>query len=203
MAEPKTQSSHYWERVMREGGDPPGEDLAALRSGAGRPAGSVPAMWRFYSVEDSGTAAPSAALVAEHHALVLFGFHQQSKHDRLVHEPGHSVASALHRLRWSDAYRERGEAIDGRVSAAATAPTVDAVAWHLRSLVGLLRGEALGFDYTELFRDLVLWSIPDRAARVRRRWGRDYFSWGAPQDGQQAGKPANPDNSGGDHHRAD
>src|SRR5207249_1263147 len=30
-------------------GSPPGEDLAALRRGIGRPAGSVPQMWRYYT----------------------------------------------------------------------------------------------------------------------------------------------------------
>ncbi len=168
---------HYWERqARRDGALPPGEDLSAMRRGAGREAGSVPEMWRFYSVPSDGLWA-SPALVAEHHCLVMFGFHQQSQ-DRLVHQSGLTIGKALRRLRRSERFRDRTEALDARVAAAATATSVDEVASHLRGLIALLRDEGIPLDYTGLWRDLRSWGRPGEAERVRRSWGRDYFSWG-------------------------
>lgn len=169
----------YWER-FGPSRLPPGEDLAALRRGAGRDPGSVPAMWPFYTVPDSGGANPSRALVAEHHALVLFGFHQQSKR-RLMHQPDERIGVALRSLRATRRYRERPSSLDARVAAAATAASVGEVAWHLRGLVALLAGsdDGIPLDYSGLFLDLKAWHSSDGAARVRRRWGSDYFQWGA------------------------
>lgn len=169
---------HYWERFAHGNGVPPGEDLAAMRRGAGRAAGSVPDLWRFYSVPDSGGRVPGPALVAEHHALVLFGFHQQGQHAGSAHVAGRSLAEGLRELRRRSRYHEREESLDARVAAAATATTVEELAWHLRALVRLLRDEGIGFDYTRLWRDLLAWQQPGGPERVRRAWGRDYFAWG-------------------------
>lgn len=156
---------------------PPGEDLAALRRGAGRPAGSVPQMWRFYTAGDTGGKDPSPGLNAEHIALVLFGFHQQSEH-RLMHSSRRSFARALRDLRGSKRFNDREPALDAKVSAAATATSIGELGWHMRGLVALLKDAEISFDYSALVTDISMWQQPAGQARVRRRWGRDYYSWG-------------------------
>ena len=71
----------YWETFSAENRYAHA-DLAALRKGLGRRAGSVPQMWRFYrSVTSDGVT--SSRLSAEHAALTLFATHQQSQHERM------------------------------------------------------------------------------------------------------------------------
>lgn len=177
----------YWERLVdadggwRSGHAPPGEELAALRRGAGKEAGTVPAMWPFVAVElaaerlepraDAWEADPS--LLAEHHALVLFGIHQQSK-SQPMHRPGTAVARSIGRLR----RHHSQEAIDRRFAAAVTAVEVNELAHHLRSLVRLLRPlEGHGaFDYSRLAGDLERWVWPTNQPAIRRRWGLEYES---------------------------
>lgn len=156
---------------------PPGEDLTALRRGAGRPAGSVPQMWQFYTAGDTGGVEPSADLTAEHIGLVLFGFHQQSE-NRLMHSPSRKFARALRDLRGSERFHDREPALDAKVAAAATATSIGELGWHLRGLVALLKDADISFDYSSLVADLATWQHPTGQARVRRRWGRDYYSWG-------------------------
>ncbi|MEK8171849.1 type I-E CRISPR-associated protein Cse2/CasB [Streptomyces sp. M19] len=62
-----------WPRGVPDG--PPGEDLAALRAGLGKPAGTVPQLWPYYTVPTDGVR--TDALEAEHGALSLYGLHQQ------------------------------------------------------------------------------------------------------------------------------
>ncbi len=173
---------YYWERF---GGDegrlPPGQDLAAFRRGAGRQAGSVPEMWRFYISPDGDGRSPDPGLIAEHHCLVLFGFHQQSK-DRIMHARGRTPGLAFRELRRSERYRGREEALDSRVAAGATATSVDEVGSHLRSLVGLLSEAGIQLDYSALQRDLRWWGVAGPAERIRRAWGRDYFGWEREED---------------------
>lgn len=186
---------HWWQTFRASGHDgkaeservrmPTGEDLAALRRGAGRPPGSVPEMWPFYRVRDDDSDEPSRQLEAEHLALTLFGFHQQSEHTVLMHRAGVPIGTALRTLRASDRYRERTESLDKRVAAAATANSFAELGWHLRTLVTLLKNAELGFDYTLLTRDLIIWQCPGGPDRIRRSWGRDYFVWGKEPDEQR------------------
>jgi CRISPR system Cascade subunit CasB len=111
-------------------------------------------------------------LRAEHHALVLFGFHQQSQQQPVnVHGP--SVGAAVRRLQERDRFSE--EALERRFTAAATTDSVDELAVLLRGLVTQFRSEGVGLDYEGLFRDLVRWQRPESRDRARRRWGADYF----------------------------
>lgn len=168
--------------------DPEGADLAALRRGLGREAGSVPAMWRFYqTLRPDGR--PSAHLHAEHAALTLFAMHQQSK-DRSMHWPGVDLGSALFTLRRDE--RVNTDSVDRRFAAAATAGSLAELVGHLRGLINRLRdaapdpdlaresvpgrGRGQGLDYSLLVADLVSWQSPGGAAKVRRRWGARYFT---------------------------
>lgn len=190
----------YWNRyVSADGtwrskqGQPPGEDLAAFRSGLGRAAGTVPALWPYYTspIDDrlARQGKVSHELVAEHAALALYGLHQQSRPDPM-HRPGVRLGQALRRLhRQSD--QDKGfskEAVDRRVNAAASATQVSAFLTHLRGLISQLRTVGAPLDYDLLLRDIRYWQRPDTRQLSRRRLGLDYYGWQpAPQT---PGEPA-------------
>ncbi|MDR2380698.1 MAG: type I-E CRISPR-associated protein Cse2/CasB [Bifidobacteriaceae bacterium] len=171
---------HYWQRFAAHensvGGPkvriPEGGDLAALRRGAGCQPGSVPQLWPFYTELTDAADGISPRLRAEHHALVLFGFHQQSQKVPMnvaKTSLGAAVGTLAARERYSAAALER------RFTAAATTEDVDGLAVLLRGLVTQLRHEKIGLDYDMLFDHLVRWQYPDARSRVRRRWGGDYY----------------------------
>ncbi|NNM46440.1 type I-E CRISPR-associated protein Cse2/CasB [Knoellia koreensis] len=178
----------YWERRPEKGGGvPPGQDLAALRRGVGAEPGSIPLMWPMYTTfRPDGSVSPE--LRAEHHALALFGVHQQSQTSPM-HRPGVRLGEALRALRESGRYSE--SALDRRVAQCATADSLDEFAHHLRSLVTMLKTlpQPQGLDYTALTRDFLSWQRPHGRLRVRRRLGADYFR----KPG--SAKPSTPDSS--------
>jgi CRISPR system Cascade subunit CasB len=135
-------------------------------------------MWPLYTELTGSTGAITPRLRAEHHALVLYGFHQQSQ-QRAMHVPGVSIGAAAGALIATDSYS--GAAVGRRFSAAATTDAVDELAVLLRGLVTQFRNEGIGIDYELLFQHLVSWQYPDSRARVRRRWGGDYFKAHIPQ----------------------
>jgi CRISPR system Cascade subunit CasB len=192
VAEPSRQRSpsRYWARGSwgPSRALPPGEDLAALRRGLGREPGSVPGVWPFYT-ELTGRGEVSRQLRAEHIALSLFGLHQQSQ-QALMHRTGPSLGAAARALRQAGKFSP--EAVDRRLVAAAQSSTVETLAVHLRGLVQQFSSASgsHALDYDRLMRDLVLWQTPDGVARVRRRWGGDYY---APYDRQNStGSPTAP-----------
>jgi CRISPR system Cascade subunit CasB len=164
----------FWEKDHRDD-LPEGRDLAALRSGFGRPAGEVPAMWRYYTtLQHNGVV--SDRLRAEHAALCLFALHQQSQ-GTSVHAQGVGLGTAMAKLRIDDKFS--AEAVDRRFAAAATANSFTEVIAHLRGLVTQLRTlkKPQPLDYTRLYYDLCGWQNPYKLAGVRRRWGSQYFTY--------------------------
>lgn len=157
-----------------------GAELAALRKGAGREPGTVPAMWEHHVEEPWPSGAHDGPLsprfIAEHHALVLFGFHQQSQ-SRPVHRDGASLGKALKALHINGRFSK--EAVDRRFLSAIVADDVSAVAYHLRGLVTQLRSlDAVPpIDHSRLVDDLASWMSPAKRDRVRRRWGLDYHAF--------------------------
>ncbi|MEU5691978.1 type I-E CRISPR-associated protein Cse2/CasB [Actinosynnema sp. NPDC020468] len=167
----------YWEdQVDGEGRwkndkPPNGGDLAALRRGLGRQAGTVPQMWRFYRTYAEHPDAP--ALVAEHAALALYGLHQQSQRTPM-HRKGVGLGEAMRRLKSSDGVNEDG--VTRRFNAAATATSLDELVAHLRGLITLLRGKSIALDYTRLSKDLRMWTRSEGAASTRRYWGLQFYA---------------------------
>lgn len=193
---PTAPARYYWDDRVASGGtwrtdartglpmEPPGQDLAAMRSGLGRGAGTVPALWPFYITWSDGQA--SLDLEAEHAALSLFGLHQQGQ-QQPMHRPGISAGAALRALRTSGRFSE--EAVDHRVAAAANATSVPALLYRLRALVTQLRTVGQPLDYTLLLRNIKDWDHPETRQRVRRTWGLAYHSWGTTPGKEQ---PKNP-----------
>jgi CRISPR system Cascade subunit CasB len=168
---------------------PPGEDLAALRSGLGQEAGTVPKLWPHYTCEIDDWRARRGEVSdeqrAEHAALALFGLHQQSQ-DKPMHRPGVPLGKALRALRQSEKFSE--QAVDARVAAAATATAVPALLMRLRGLIDQLRTIAQPLDYDRLLQDIDGWQRPDSRQRVRRSWALGYQPWvpqKAPDQAQQ------------------
>jgi CRISPR system Cascade subunit CasB len=161
------------------------EAAARCRRGLGKPPMEVPEMWEYCVPvvmtlpEDS----PWRRRIeqATHHVLTLYAVHQQSQRDSMhkTATPGEhadaaerrSVGAACRRL-----YEETSsEGVRRRFLAAATAQSVPELAGHLRCLVTLLRGEKIPLDYLALAWDIADWPDPRRRARVRRRWGLDFY----------------------------
>ncbi|MEU9273070.1 type I-E CRISPR-associated protein Cse2/CasB [Streptomyces sp. NPDC048251] len=156
-----------------------GADLAALRSGAGREAGTVPAMWPFYQTRIATLLRTKGALtrglVAEHAALTVFGVHQQSR-DASMHVPGLTPGAACRLLLIQDEKRDR-TAIERRLGALLTSVDATELAQHLRGLVSLLRRARIGMDYDAVQHALRYWDDlqrPDEQSRIRTRWDRDF-----------------------------
>lgn len=179
-----TDGKGHWTSHAGQPSRPPGEELAALRRGAGKEAGSVPEMWPFYEtvvdeeylVGRNRGWAPPVALQAEHHALTLFGFHQQSQSSP-VHRQEIGVGAAVRALRQGGRFSE--EAVDRRFVQAATSSSLAELALHLRGLISQLRvgGSAHPLDYSQLVEDLKDWCWPQTQHRVRRLWGGQYYRW--------------------------
>ncbi|MEV0846277.1 type I-E CRISPR-associated protein Cse2/CasB [Streptomyces sp. NPDC049954] len=190
-AEDQHRPTRFWYRY-REGdgwrrdmpGGPPGEELAALRAGLGRPAASVPAMWPYYTSPTDGKV--TRALEAEHGALALYGLHQQSQ-SLPMHRRGRPLGRALHALRLAD--RFSSDALDRRVAATVESEGLPALLYRLRMLVPNLRAAAVPLDYDRLWRDLNDWQTAESRQQVRRRWGLEYYVWG-PQNAENQEKRA-------------
>lgn len=189
----------YWTRYVAPDGTwrkqpPPGEDLAAFRAGLGRLAGTVPALWPYYTTPIDDRLARqgkvSRELEAEHAALALYGLHQQSRPEPM-HRSGVRLGQALRRLhKQSD--QDKGfsrEAVDRRVNAAASATQVSAFLTHLRGLISQLRTVSAPLDYDLLLRDIRAWRRHDTRQFARRRLGLDYYGW-QPASQSPAGKAA-------------
>ncbi|WP_406490755.1 type I-E CRISPR-associated protein Cse2/CasB [Streptomyces sp. NBC_01604] len=163
-----------------------GAHMAALRSGAGRQAGAVPAMWPFYRTRISSQLRNRGALtrdlMAEHAALTVFGMHQQGR-DTRMHTPGFSPGSACRLLLARDSGADR-TAIERRLGALLTSVETGELTQHLRGLVPLLRRAGIGLDYDALRVALRRWDDPqrpDEQARIRSRWDRDFHTQATPQ----------------------
>ncbi|MEY7974238.1 type I-E CRISPR-associated protein Cse2/CasB [Saccharomonospora xinjiangensis] len=156
------------------------EDLAVLRSGLGREAGTVPKLWRYYSTEiDDAVAARSTTappeLGAEHAALALFGLHQRAK-TTPMHVADVAPGAALLALR-RRTDKVSPDALDRRVAIAVSSTSVAVLCARLRGLVEQLRGIDQPWDYDQLYVDLRDWHYPQRRNRVRRRWALSYRTW--------------------------
>lgn len=152
-------------------------DLARLRRGLGKPAGSVPEIWEITvgAVPDalsSDRDEPSQAELAAHAAFTLYALHQQSL-PRPMHVPGMSFGQAVRQLHAGDDRSK--EAVARRFMAVATAVSNDEVLTHVRGLVTQLRSAQIGLDYARFADEVADLLNPPKAQTVRLRWGRDFY----------------------------
>ncbi|MFF0051650.1 type I-E CRISPR-associated protein Cse2/CasB [Streptomyces sp. NPDC005498] len=173
----------YW-ATFDPGSRDAGAELAALRSGTGREAGAVAAMWPFHRTRmasewrDKGSL--TRDLAAEHVALTLFARHQQAQSHRM-HVPGNSPGTAAGELAKKAAAGGEGKsataALERRFGVLLTSADADECAMHLRSLIPLLNQAGVGLDYDLLRSALRVWDDPhrpDTVSKLRQQWDRDF-----------------------------
>ncbi len=157
---------------------PPGEELAAMRAGLGRPAMDHPKLWPHYTspVDDFLAMRDEVSVEqhAEHAALTLFGLHQQSQNTPM-HRQGIKLGKALLALRQNGKFSE--DAVDRRVATLAGVTSVPALLVHLRGLITQLRTIGQPLDYTHLMADILAWHTVEQRSAVRRRWALGYQAW--------------------------
>lgn len=175
-----TGPDQQWRRDEKTGSElrPPGEDLAAMRTGLGRAPMDSPKLWPYYTSKVDDELAKrgqvSATLAAEHATLALYGLHQQSQ-PALMHRPDVTLGQALRALRQSERFSV--DVLDTRVAALASASSVTALLVHLRGLITQLRTDGQPLDYTLLMDDIRAWHYIDRRSRIRRSWALGYQVW--------------------------
>lgn len=168
--------------------------LANLRRGVGTKPGDLPELWGAFLQELpeellSKTGEPTPGEWAVYLTLTLYALHQQG-HDlpaAPMHRDGEPLGSAVHRLVKPDETPE-DSAILRRFNALATAEAMPERAHYLRGIVQQLRAAAIPLDYVRLSADLLDLQLPDGAARVRLRWGQDFYRQPNTQDGEAAPK---------------
>ncbi|PRX95415.1 type I-E CRISPR-associated protein Cse2/CasB [Allonocardiopsis opalescens] len=159
--------------------------LARLRRGAGRTLAEVPDLWglaggpELYDVRppshDSARAEAAQEQVetAAHIALTLFAVHQQSRRDAGMHRPGRGLGGAVRRLMPGN---DIDEPLRKRFVQAGSATTTATLAYRLREIVVLLRGESIPLDYGLLAGQLHTFQQPGGINRVRLAWARDFHA---------------------------
>jgi CRISPR system Cascade subunit CasB len=152
-------------------------DLARLRRGLGKPAGSVPEIWAITVGAVPAELAwdrdePSRAEQAAHAAMTLYALHQQS-FPGPAHVPAVSFGTAVGRLAGSDGPSR--DAVTRRFMAVATAESADEVLVHVRGLVTQLKRAKRGVDYARFADDVLGLLTPGRESGVRLAWGRDFY----------------------------
>jgi CRISPR system Cascade subunit CasB len=187
---PTPPERRYWSAHVRDDGtwrvdssngaqlEAPGEDLAALRSGLGRTAGTAPALWPHYTTPPDNRFTDE--LEAEHAALSLYGLHQQGRREPM-HKRGIRLGEALRALQRSDRFSP--EAVDRRVAALANASSASVFVYRLRGLITQLRGIGQPLDYDALLTDIQRWHTSQARNQARRDLGLAYYAWAAkPKD---------------------
>lgn len=152
-------------------------DLAQLRRGLGKPAGSVPELWPLTLglVPESLSGdrdEPNRAEQATHAALTLYALHQQSA-SQPMHQPGISCGYAMGTLRGAEQWSD--EAVTRRFMSVATAESIEGILTHVRGLVTQLRTVQQGLDYARLADDFVGLLTPGKAQKIRMQWGRAFY----------------------------
>ena len=151
--------------------------LAMLRRGVGKKPGDLPELWgilfgdlpeEFLSVSGE----PTREEWAVYTALTLYALHQQGA-QRSMQADGQRLGMAIRKLAGNDT--DRLKAVQRRFNAFATARSMPECLHHLRGLIQLLRSKDIPLDYVELAGDLYEFQTPDGAARVRLRWGQDFY----------------------------
>ncbi len=128
--------------------------LAQLRNALGQDPGTDLATWEILDSfpeelrgrGDDPSRYESAAMVS----LALFAWHQQSRRDVAMHQPGtqHTLGRALRVLAGGDT--EPDKALTRRFVALGTSPTLDAALPQLRGLISQLRQARIPLDYGQL-----------------------------------------------------
>jgi CRISPR system Cascade subunit CasB len=171
--------------------------LAQLRRGAGKLPADVPELWGVTGTErlfgnDVLAANEWQAARAETAYFVtvtLYALHQQSQ-GTPMHHRGIDLGQAVRRLMKPG---EIDEAIRRRFVRVGTAATPEILAYRLREVISLLRGQGVPLDYGRLARQLYKAQTPDGMSQIRRDWGRSFHTYKADADDNATGNGSDKD----------
>lgn len=113
--------------------------------------------------------APSPSELAAFHALTMFALHMQG-----ATTPAHSKERSFARACGVLKARLESESIKPRFDALLLSHDERVQRIHLRSMITLLRGEKIAFDYGKLALDLRNLSYSASREKVLRSWGREF-----------------------------
>lgn len=149
--------------------------MANIRRGIGKHPGEIPEIWSIIfdnlPEELCGNKEASEAEMTIYTALTLYALHQQGK-DVPMHMAGISFGRAAAKLVNNDDDKER---ILHRINLVVTAVSTQDLAYHLRSMVQLMKNKDIALDYARLAEDIYKFSYQEAANEVKLSWGRDFY----------------------------
>ena len=167
------------------GPDGQNADLAELRRGLGKAPGEEPRLWGMFLSElppelYGRGGEPSRGEWAVYTALTLFALHQQGRKPSTesVNRQGIRLGQAVAALVGYDESGRRDdnswERVRRRLIISASAQDIRELAYHLRTLVRMLRDEGQTLDYPALAKELYLWQTPQGTERIKLEWAEDF-----------------------------
>lgn len=157
--------------------------MAELRKGIGHAPGEIPKLFgiilmdmpeKFMSEDGNATKEEWAIYIA----LTSFAAHQQGfnlKQKAMHTEEKISIGRALAKLSkvYNDINAEKR--MLQKLQVFATSKDMKEAAYHLRSMIRLLNGNAIPINYALLSGDLYEFQFSDGKNRVNLRWGQDFY----------------------------
>lgn len=160
--------------------------LAAFRQVGNRSIGESPETWdvlyssAFPEKLIGRGSTPTKSETAAFLTLTLYAVHQQSK-DKGVHVTAdkgkrpNNLGAAVRQfatLTDTDLFES---SLYRRFNSVVQSQTIESLAYHLRSLIKLLRSEDIVLDYVLLAKDLYNWQDPERRKAVQLNWARQLY----------------------------
>lgn len=135
--------------------------MAHLRRGLGKPPGTVVEMFPYVSryFEGKGPADDAKFIISS-----LFAWHQQSTDKGNMGD---------HFRKISNAFGQENESAERRFRALLNAH-FDSLHYHLRQAVGLAKSKDVPINWSQLYRDIINWSRPERF--VQKNWAKAFWA---------------------------
>ena len=155
--------------------------LAELRKGVGKKPGELPRVDGLVLMDMpesfmSLTGNPTREEWACYIPLTLLAWHQQGKGTSVMHKDGENgLGVAMRSLVYASGDVNAEIRIFKRLQAMATAPDINGVFYHLRSIIQLLNRDSIPLNYVRLAGDLFEWQYPERRSNVNLRWSQDFY----------------------------
>ena len=157
-------------------------EIAELERGVGKMPGELPDLWG-HIFEDfpeeymSRDGSPSKEELAYYTALTLFAAHQRGRNTKKdpMHTEKVSLGQAMRTLAGPDTQSDAFDRIRKRFNICASAADFQSLSVRLRGLVHYMKGAGVALDYGKLADDLFFFQFPGSVAKVRLRWGQDFY----------------------------
>lgn len=108
----------------------------------------------------------------------MYAWHQQGNDikTQCVHTSSQrSLGSALRLLMYKSNDSNAEERVLKKIQILITSNDMDEFAYHLKSIITLLRSEAISLNYAELAEDVYDFQFEESKKRVSLKWGQDFY----------------------------